>query len=304
MKDRIPVLIDTDLVDDIDDAFALCLAMRSPEIRVLGVTTVFRCAKYRAKMAKALLCAGGFSEIPVYAGESKPLECTSVHGHPIDYSELPHSYAEEYEGVEYDGDDVVVFLIRALESSEKKVTLVTLGALTNVAKVLQARPDLFGKIEKLCIMGGSYSMNWGEYNFCCDPKAASIVMGSGLPMQCVGVDITFQCKLSGQLLEEVVKHPHPCLQMLNRMRKKWAGEVFLHDPLALICSFNDSFITWQPMICAVESDAEYANGYVVKLSDPNWRKSAAESKQLVATAVDANAFTREYVRRVTEFSRE
>ena len=83
MKDRIPVLIDTDLGDDIDDAFALCLAMRSPEIRVLGVTTVFRCAKYRAKMAKALLCAGGFSEIPVYAGESKPLECTSVHGHPL-----------------------------------------------------------------------------------------------------------------------------------------------------------------------------------------------------------------------------
>ena len=60
MKERIPVIIDTDLGDDIDDAFALCLAMQSPELEILGVTTVHRCAAYRAKMAKSLLNAGGF----------------------------------------------------------------------------------------------------------------------------------------------------------------------------------------------------------------------------------------------------
>lgn len=173
MKERIPVIIDTDLGDDIDDAFALCLAMQSPELEILGVTTVHRCAAYRAKMAKSLLNAGGFCEVPVYAGESKPLVRESVHGRPLDYGEKPHSYAEEYDATEYDGDDAVSFIVGTLEKSDRKITLVTLGALTNIALVLQKRPDLFKKIEKLCIMGGAFSMNLGEYNFSCDPDAAA-----------------------------------------------------------------------------------------------------------------------------------
>lgn len=55
--------------------------------------------------------------------------------------------------------------VGTLEKSDRKITLVTLGALTNIALVLQKRPDLFGKTEKLCIMGGAFSMILGEYNF-------------------------------------------------------------------------------------------------------------------------------------------
>ena len=301
MKDKIPVLIDTDLGDDIDDAFALCLAMQSPELEILGVTTVHRCAKQRAKMAKALLTAGGFSSVPVHAGRSKPLFRNTVHGRVLNYNDLPHSYAEEYDSVRYDGDDAVAFLIGALERSERKITLITLGALTNIALLLQTRPDLADKIERLCIMGGAFSMNWGEYNFSCDADAAAVVMESGLPIYCVGVDITFRCKLSGELLERVQTHPHPCLQMLNRMRKKWRGDVYLHDPLALMCAFDDRFVTWQPMVCEVEREARYANGYVVNLSDYNWGHEAKDSKLMVATDVNAAAFAEEYVRRVTRF---
>ena len=301
MKDKKLILIDTDLGDDIDDAFALCLAMCSPEIELLGVTTVFRCASHRAKMAKALLRAGGFGNVPVHAGRSRPLACTTVHGREIDYGEAPKSYAEEYEDVLYDGDDAPDFLIEVLERSARKITIVTLGALTNIALVLQRRPDLYAKIECITIMGGAFSMNWGEYNFCCDPDAAAFVLDSGLPIRCVGVDVTFCCKLSGELLDRVQTHPHPCLRMLGRMRKKWGGEVYLHDPLALMCAFDDRFVKWQPMVCAVESGGKYANGYVINLSDPNWRRDAAHSNLLVATSVDAEAFTREYVRRVSGF---
>ena len=97
---------------------------------------------YRAKMAKSLLNAGGFCEVPVYAGESKPLVRESVHGRPLDYGEKPHSYAEEYDATEYDGDDAVSFIVGTLEKSDRKITLVTLGALTNIALVLQKRPVL------------------------------------------------------------------------------------------------------------------------------------------------------------------
>ncbi len=301
MKEKIPVLIDTDLGDDIDDAFALCLAMRSPEIRLLGVTTVHRCAKQRAKMAKALLRAGGFGDVPVHAGDSRPLKSTSVYGRPIDYGDLPHSYDDEYADVSYDGDDAVSFLAETLKNSSSKVTIVTLGALTNVARLLLEHPEAREKIGLICTMGGAFSMNWGEYNFCCDPDAAAVVLESGLPQYCVGVDVTFQCKLNGELLEQVRTHPHPCLQMLNRMRQKWGNDVYLHDPLALFCAFDDSLVRWQPMVCSVEKDAKYANGYVINFTDPNWRKSSANSNLSVAVGVDASAFIREYVRRVTGF---
>ena len=209
MKEKIPVLIDTDIGDDIDDAFALCLAMRSPEIRLLGVTTVHRCAKHRARMAKALLRAGGFGYVPVHAGDSRPLKCTSVYGRPIDYADLPHSYDSEYDDVSYDGDDAVSFLAETLKKSSDKVTIVTLGALTNLARLLCEHPEVHEKIGLTCTMGGAYSMNWGEYNFCCDPEAAAVVLESGLPQHCVGVDVTFQCKLNGELLEQSVRSPIP-----------------------------------------------------------------------------------------------
>ena len=77
--------------------------------------------------------------------------------------------------------------------------------------------------------------------------------------------------------------------------------MYLHDPLALFCAFDDSLVRWQPMVCSVEKDAKYANGYVINFTDPNWRKSSANSNLSVAVGVDASAFIREYVRRVTGF---
>ena len=149
MKERIPVIIDTDLGDDIDDAFALCLAMQSPELEILGVTTVHRCAAYRAKMAKSPAYTGTSQNPPAVRSDFAIFARESVHGRPLDYGEKPHSYAEEYDATEYDGDDAVSFIVGTLEKSDRKITLVTLGALTNIALVLQKRPDLFGKIEKL-----------------------------------------------------------------------------------------------------------------------------------------------------------
>ena len=97
MSMRIPVIIDTDIGDDIDDAFALCLAMQSPEIEILGVTTVFKNTRARAMIAKKLLTLGGYPDIPVAAGASIPLSNPEMFGKPVDFEELPKSYRPEYE---------------------------------------------------------------------------------------------------------------------------------------------------------------------------------------------------------------
>ncbi len=302
MEKKIPVIIDTDLGDDIDDAFALCLAAQSPEIQLLGVTTVHRCPQYRAKMAKALLNAAGM-QVPVHAGIAKPLKVQTVHGKTLNYTQKPLSWAEEFASIEYDGNDAVDFLVKTIESSQEKVTLVTLGALTNVATLIMRRPDLKEKIQ-LSIMGGAFLRNWGEYNFSCDPDAADIILQSGIQARCVGIDITFQCKLSGDLLGKIANHTHPCLQMLSRMRCMWEWGVLLHDPLALMSVFDPSFVTWEKMVCAVETQGKCANGYVVNFSDSNFGQDASSSNLSVGIAVDSDRFVREYVRRVSSFEKE
>lgn len=301
MIKKIPIIIDTDIGDDIDDAFTLCLAMQSPEIELLGVTTVHRCPKYRAKIAKALLNAGGFSHIPVHAGIAHPLKTEIVHGKKLDYNKKPLSWSQEFENVCYDGDDAIDFLIKTIENSEEKINVVTIGALTNVATVLQKRPDLKEKIN-LTVMGGAFLRNWDEYNFACDPHAADFIVQSGIPTKCVGIDITFKCRLQGELLRKIAENNHPCLQMLCRMFNLCEHGVLLHDPLALTCVFDPSFVTWQKMICAVETEGKYANGYVVNLSDSNFGNDASNSNFEVGVEVDSTGFVKEYVRRVSSFT--
>lgn len=299
---KIPVIIDTDIGDDIDDSFALCLAMQSPELEVLGVTTVFRCAKERAKIAKKLLTEGGRGDIPVHAGESRPLSTQVIYGRPINFNQLPQLYGEEFEDTRYEGDDAVEFIAKTLMSHPQKVTIVTLGALTNIASVLKKYPEAASRIEKLYIMGGAYLINLGEFNFSCDPEAADIVISSSLPKVCVGIDITFKCKFDGEYLDKLMANKHPCIRLLMSMNKRWGGHIFLHDPLALMMVFNPQFVKFERRLCKVEHHADYANGYVVNLSDFNWNESADKSDLYVGVEVDSKAFIEEYYNRIKNFS--
>lgn len=303
MNGKKPVIIDTDLGDDIDDAMALCLAMQSPELEILGVTTVHRCAEYRARMVKSLLKAGGFGYVPVYAGYSKPLRAETLYGRKIDYSKIPESYLPEFEKTEYDGDDAVGFLSKTLKESKEPVTIVTMGALTNIAALYQSNPEAFDKIDGMFIMGGAYNQNFGEYNFCCDPDAAAIVMASGKSIHSVGIDITLRCKLTEEQQNRIFLSDNPCLKMLARMRKQWRGDVCLHDPLALYCAIDPGFVRWERRVCAVERKGEFFSGYVVNLSDWNWQKDSVGSNVYVGCDVDEIGFGNEYVRRILQFEK-
>ena len=298
---KIPVIIDTDIGDDIDDAFALCLAMRSPELRILGVTTVFKDTVKRAKIAKKLLTDGGLSLVPVCAGSQKPFNQTKVYGKKIDIKEPPICYDEKFDTCEIDSTDAVDFIIETLEKSDEKITIITLGALTNIAHVILKRPDLLNKIEQISIMGGAFLVNWCEYNFCCDPYAANIVIDCGIPIRCVGIDITFKCMLTKEQMQQIEESSHPCLKTLISLRKKWAYKVHLHDPLALFCAFNPSYVKWEDRVCEVEVQGKLTPGNVVTLTENNW--PIPQGKKTIKVGVDINAteFTEECFNRLISF---
>jgi len=184
-----PFLIDTDTASD--DAVALIMALRNPEVEVLAITTVAGNVTVQQASRNALytaeLCG---SNVSVFSGAEKPLK-------------REHRSAAWFHGRDGLGDrgypaprrgpekkPAVDAILDAVES-QPDLTMVTLGPLTNVALALQRRPDIASRIGRCVIMGGAPCCEGNvtpaaEYNIWCDPEAARIVARSGLPIELVG----------------------------------------------------------------------------------------------------------------------
>lgn len=286
---RDDVIIDTDIGNDIDDAVAICLAMKSPEINILGVTTVFNDTVRRARMAARLLRLGGMGHVPVYAGRAKPQRNTRIYGKDIPFGSPPPLYTEEYDQETYNAEmSACDFIIQTLENAPKPIVIITLGALSNIADVVTRRPDLLPKIKRISMMGGAFIFrNVSEYNFSCDPEAAETVIQSGVPITCVGLDVTFRCILSGDQVARLRRHKHPCMQMLMEMQRLWSHDIVLHDPLAVAVAFDRSLITTEKIVCHVELDGTYTRGSSVNLSDFTWALPGNGSNLDIAVDVDS-----------------
>ncbi len=187
-------LIDTDTGSD--DAVALVMALRHPEITVAAITVVAGNVPLDQAVQNALytveLCGDA---VPVYAGASRPLTreletAQVVHGEDgMGDIGLPLSGRQPAEGYAVDR------MIEVIRSSYGEITLVTLGPLTNVAQAILKDPSIAGKVERCVIMGGTGSgpgniTPASEFNLWVDPEAAKIVFDSGLPITLVGWDIS------------------------------------------------------------------------------------------------------------------
>lgn len=184
-----PFLIDTDTASD--DAVALIMALRSPEIQVLAITAVAGNVAVQQAARNALytaeLCG---SNVPVFIGAEKPLQRAHApadwfhgrdglgdHGYPA-----PRRTAEKQSA-----PNAIVETIK----SHPGLVMVTLGPLTNVALALQKNPGIGAQVSRCVIMGGAPCCEGNvtpaaEYNIWCDPEAARIVVNSGLPIELVG----------------------------------------------------------------------------------------------------------------------
>ena len=157
MEKREKIIIDTDIGDDIDDAYALALAVRMKKFDILGVTTVFRNSMQRAKIASALL--GALGEDPeVYAGEDYPYKAAFQvedfeerlpDGRPV----IPH-YFPEFASAPVRSLSAVDFIAEQAEKAPGEVTLMAIGPLTNLAKTAEKYPNSFRKLSRIICMGG------------------------------------------------------------------------------------------------------------------------------------------------------
>lgn len=235
--DKIKIIIDTDIGDDADDALAICLALKSEELEVMGITTVFRNTAARAQIAVRLLQLMGRTDIPVYAGIGHPLVAEA------DVETVPIQLLAGMEELEYRKDmDGVEYLRRSLSASQGDITLVTIGPLTNVGVLLCKYPEVKGKIKEIVMMGGAYYMHYNEWNILCDPEAAHIVYSSGVPIRAIGLDVTTRCQVNDQLVTMFRNSKKPEVELLADLLTCYyenrGRHTFLHDPMAVFAVYD------------------------------------------------------------------
>src|SRR5207302_10479532 len=186
------VIIDTD--PGVDDALALLLAMRSPELKIEGITAVAGNVPLELTLPNALRMVevAGLTDIPVAAGARDPLVrrlVTAVYAHGD--NGLAGAIFPEPKLAPV-GESAAEFIQKTIRKYRGEVTLITIGPLTIVATALNADPELAGMVPSLVMMGGSLSGGnitpAAEFNIYVDPEAARIVFQSGIPVTMVGLD--------------------------------------------------------------------------------------------------------------------
>src|SRR5579875_3667926 len=188
---RMPVIFDTDIGDDIDDALALAFALQSPELDVRAVTTVADDVESRARLAWKELGVFNRRDIALAIGAPEPLAVPVRIRHSAQFNILT-------------GAEVIpaaarvpaaAFIVTTLKASAQNMTVIAAGPLTNIALALKLDPSIKAKIERIVLMGGAYASAKPEYNIGRDRVAARIVFDSGVPITAVGLDVTGQCQL-------------------------------------------------------------------------------------------------------------
>lgn len=186
------VIIDTDIGDDFDDIVTLAVALASPEIELLAVTTVGGDTPLRARLARRFLAAAGRAEVPVAIGSRRPVKATFSH----------RRWAEAgppLQGTEPDAAEVILSAARAAPGA---VTVLAIGPLSNLADALARDPDGFAQIGRIVLMGGSVRRGYRdpawraasgpapEYNIVQDIPAAKAVFASGAALTVAPLDAT------------------------------------------------------------------------------------------------------------------
>ena len=261
----IPVIIDTDIGDDVDDALALALAVSSSEIELVGVTTVFQCAEPRARLAAHLLAAFGRQDVPVHAGTDRPL----LGQLRPDWVPNQLAVLEGTAAPAPAADHAVDFLVREGMRREGLVVL-PIGAMTNVALALAMEPRLVSRVRILA-MAGAWDRAGAEWNVRCDPEAVAAVLASGARVDFVGLDVTTRVTLPQPELRRLLEARDPAGRalagFLGAWQRGWGKNPdfapVLHDPLAVAAVFRPDLLRWEEAHVAVDLTATHVRGQTV-----------------------------------------
>lgn len=316
----IPIIFDTDFgMVPQDDSFALMLALHSPELEILGVTTVAGNFSVEQATVDALrvLEIAGRADIPVYRGANMPLVhekseyATTRHGQwwsDDPPKPPPGGFAKRKE----EAKGAVQYIVDTVNARPGQVTIMAIGPMTNVAMALRQEPGLAAKVKQLYIMGGAVaSLPDGagnmtpnaEFNFWVDPEAAKIALRSGIPIVLSPLNVSRKTNLNRDWYQKLVAADTP----LTRLIRERMGPVFEKDADRKMLMFDQvtvASLVDPTLVTAAEQyvdvDANHDINYGVSVGGKAlWPGAEGAQKMAVQYDLDWDRFIRMFVERVT-----
>jgi inosine-uridine nucleoside N-ribohydrolase len=290
-----PVIIDTDIGSYVDDAWALGLAIASPELDIKAITTVGSRAEDRAWIACRFLSHSGTPPITVAYGRD-PQPTSEIDGqiqyrrHPAPLFNRTHKPTK--------GSPVAV-MYEILAEQKAKTTIIALGPLTNIAALLAEHPDAVKMIDRIVLMGGSIAIGYdgkkkaeAEWNIKSDIPAAQAVFKSGVPLTVVPLDATATVRLANDHRDRLFAAHTPLTFQMQALYELWDQDpLIMFDTAAVAALVEPVFFTWQDMVLTVDPDGMT-------------KRRKGESNARVATAVNEDALVKWFVQRIRNHGQE
>jgi len=287
------VILDTDIGDDIDDAFALALALLIPELQILGFTTTFGDTETRAKLLDRFIAEVGRPDIPVAAGAPTPPKTTLTQ----------RRYAEGGHFAKPSHRDAATFLLEQIRRYPGQITLIAIGPLMNLGAAIDKDPSTFGKLKRVIIMGGSIKRGYGdlgfgppqppqpEWNILNDISSARKLFASEVPLFVMPLDAT-QLKLDEVKRAFLFSQGTPLTDTLTLLYHQWGQETpTLFDPMTIAFLVNPALCPVQPMHIRVDD-----KGFT--RPDPGAPSAPHPPNAQVCLDSNPDAFFRFYLNRV------
>lgn len=233
---RQKVLLDTDIGTDIDDAWAVGYALKSPSFELLGVTVTDADTPARARIACKLLQRLGRTDVPVAVGR----QTSAVPPDRVDYQ---FTWAEDFQTYKPLTTPAVQFLADTIRRNPGQVTLIAVGPLQNIGDLVRLHPDVVPLVKRVVLMSGSVGANaWSaapmaEWNVKLAIPEAQAVYAARWPLTIVPLDSTTYVQLADRERETLRKAGTPLVRALEALLRLWAdnpgSRMTLHDQLAL-----------------------------------------------------------------------
>jgi purine nucleosidase len=290
------VIVDTDIGDDIDDAFAIALALQSSEVKILGITTAWGNTPLRTRLVSRFLRETGHADIPVALGiEKYPAKGT------LTFSQS--KYAER--GPEEKWPGAVDFMLGEIHNHPGEITLVAIGPETNLGAAIDRDAGTFRKLKRVVLMGGSVYRGYDgfayptvpskpmpEWNILCDVEAAKKVFTSGVPLYVMPLDST-QIKLQELERARIFSMGSALTDALAVLYHQWSFGTkqetpTMFDPVAMAYAIRPELCPTTPMRLRVD-----AEGYT--------QVESGEANAQVCLKSDSDTFLEFYLKRVTRY---
>jgi purine nucleosidase len=298
------IIIDTD--PGVDDAMAIFLALRSPELEVIGLTTIFGNVHtpLATKNALRLLEIAGRADIPVSEGAHEPL--TREYAGPV-----PFIHGEDGQGNANLPDPAsrataqlaAEFIVEQITRAPGEITLVPVGPLTNIALALQLEPAIAGLVKEVVLMGGNAFVDGNaspaaEANIHNDPEAADLVFGADWRVTMVGLDVTHEVIMNRDQTARLEGAANPLAQHLKRISPLYHAFIeadsrrsgyVIHDPSAIVYLLEPEAFTVNAYPLRVETQGISVGKTWAdtnpRQTHPEWRHRPAVH---ICTGVNAN----------------